>query len=51
MTEPDVASSDPTQLQTTAILDNGSWERLMEENGLQLEPLELPILQLCVAQN
>ena len=26
MTEPDVASSDPTQLQTTAILDNGSWK-------------------------
>ena len=26
MTEPDVASSDPTQLQTTAILDNGTWK-------------------------
>jgi len=25
MTEPDVASSDPTQLQTTAVLDNGHW--------------------------
>ena len=25
MTEPDVASSDPTQLQTTAVLDNGDW--------------------------
>lgn len=25
MTEPDVASSDPTQLQTTASLDNGRW--------------------------
>ena len=26
MTEPDVASSDPTQLQTTAILENGTWK-------------------------
>jgi len=25
MTEPDVASSDPTQLQTSAVLDRGSW--------------------------
>ena len=26
MTEPDVASSDPTQLETTAILENGIWK-------------------------
>ena len=26
MTEPEVASSDPTQLETTAILDNGKWK-------------------------
>ena len=25
MTEPDIASSDPTQLQTTAVLDDGHW--------------------------
>ena len=25
MTEPDVASSDPTQLQTAAVLENGQW--------------------------
>lgn len=25
MTEPDIASSDPTQLQTTAVLENGEW--------------------------
>ena len=25
MTEPEVASSDPTQLQTTAVLENGTW--------------------------
>ena len=26
MTEPEVASSDPTQLETTAVLDNGKWK-------------------------
>ena len=44
MTEPDVASSDPTQLQTTAILDNGTW-KINGKNGLPLEPPELPTPQ------
>ena len=46
MTEPEVASSDPTQLQTTAVLKTEHGES-MEENGSLQAHLELLTTVMC----